>query len=41
MLAENLAFPEGPAFASDGALWCVELLAGNLLRPGRQDHWRD
>lgn len=32
VLASGLAFPEGPAFAPDGALWCVELRGGNLLR---------
>ena len=35
VLAEHLAFPEGPAFAPDGALWCVELRVGNLVR------WQD
>ena len=25
ILAEGLAFPEGPAFAPDGSLWLVEL----------------
>jgi len=29
-VAEGLAFPEGPAFAPDGALWMVELKAGQL-----------
>jgi|GEM_PF-3927127 hypothetical protein len=24
VLAEGLAFPEGPAFAADGSLWAVE-----------------
>lgn len=30
-LAENLDFPEGPAFDSAGDLWCVELKGGNLI----------
>ncbi len=34
-LAQGLRFPEGPAFAADGALWCVELKGGGLCR------WRD
>lgn len=34
VLAEGLSFPEGPAFAPDGALWCVELRGGNLVRFG-------
>lgn len=32
ILALGLAFPEGPAFDADGALWCVELKGGNLVR---------
>lgn len=32
VLAEGLAFPEGPAFASDGSIWAVELKGGSLLR---------
>ncbi|MBC8075794.1 MAG: gluconolactonase, partial [Chloroflexales bacterium] len=32
ILAEGLAFPEGPAFAPDGALWFVELEVGALTR---------
>jgi gluconolactonase len=32
MLAAGLRFPEGPAFASDGSLWCVELQGGGLVR---------
>jgi gluconolactonase len=35
ILAEGLAFPEGPAFAAEGSLWAVELKGGNLLC------WRD
>lgn len=35
VILEGLAFPEGPAFASDGSLWCVELKGGSLV------HWRD
>lgn len=31
-LASGLAFPEGPAFAPDGALWGVELQGGSLFR---------
>ncbi len=31
-LARDLAFPEGPAFAPDGSLWCVELAGGALTR---------
>ncbi|MBL8231953.1 MAG: hypothetical protein JNL98_25880 [Bryobacterales bacterium] len=30
VLLEDLAFPEGPAFAPDGSLWCVELHGGAL-----------
>lgn len=33
-LAENLAFPEGPAFDPKGNLWCVELHGGQLSRWG-------
>jgi gluconolactonase len=32
ILATGLAFPEGPAFDSVGALWCVELKGGSLVR---------
>ena len=32
LLAEGLDFPEGPAFAPNGELWCVELMGGNLVR---------
>ncbi|MGD0774779.1 MAG: SMP-30/gluconolactonase/LRE family protein [Candidatus Solibacter sp.] len=32
LLAGDLAFPEGPAFAPDGSLWCVELKGGRLAR---------
>jgi gluconolactonase len=32
VLAEGLNFPEGPAFAPDGALWCVEARGGPLVR---------
>jgi sugar lactone lactonase YvrE len=32
ILAEGLAFSEGPAFAPDGSLWLVELKGGNLCR---------
>jgi len=32
VLARRLAFPEGPAFAPDGALWCVTLKGGALVR---------
>lgn len=32
VLAEGLAFPEGPAFDHRGDLWCVEMLAGALWR---------
>jgi gluconolactonase len=35
LLASGLRFPEGPAFAPDGALWGVELNGGALFR------WRD
>ena len=31
-LARGLRFPEGPAFALDGSLWCVELNGGSLVR---------
>lgn len=31
-LVDGLAFPEGPAFASDGSLWAVELKGENLLQ---------
>lgn len=32
ILADGLAFPEGPAFAPDGSLWAVELKGGSLVR---------
>ncbi len=32
LLAQDLDFPEGPAFDPQGTLWCVELLGGNLVR---------
>ncbi len=32
ILATGLRFPEGPVFAPDGALWCVELKGGGLAR---------
>lgn len=32
VLAEGLAFPEGPAFDPSGDLWCVEMTAGRLWR---------
>ena len=32
LLAEGLDFPEGPAFAPHGELWCVEVMGGNLVR---------
>ncbi len=32
ILAKGLNFPEGPAFDSQGKLWCVELKGGNLIR---------
>lgn len=32
ILADDLKFPEGPAFDPTGALWCVEVKAGNLVR---------
>lgn len=35
VLAEGLAFPEGPAFAPDGGLWWVEVDGGRLGR------WRE
>jgi len=35
VLADGLAFPEGPAFDPSGDLWCVELQGGCLTR------WRD
>ena len=35
ILADGLRCPEGPAFAADGSLWCVELRGGGLCR------WRD
>lgn len=36
-LVDHLNFPEGPAFAPDGSLWCVELRGGNLIQmtPGQ------
>ena len=35
ILADGLAFPEGPVFDPPGDLWCVELSGGGLIR------WRD
>jgi len=35
ILADGLAFPEGPVFDHDGNLWCVELQGGDLTR------WRE
>lgn len=37
VLGRELRFPEGPAFAPDGTLWCVELKGGALveLRAGQ------
>ncbi len=32
VLASGLNFPEGPAFASDGSLWCVEARGGALVQ---------
>jgi gluconolactonase len=32
VLATGLRFPEGPVFAPDGVLWCVELKGGGLVR---------
>ena len=32
VLASGLAFPEGPAFAPDGSLWCVEARGGALVQ---------
>ncbi len=32
VLMDGLAFPEGPAFDPDGALWCTEIRGGNLVR---------
>jgi gluconolactonase len=32
ILADDLDFPEGPAFDPDGNLWCTELNGGNLVR---------
>lgn len=34
VLARGLAFPEGPLFDAAGALWCVELKGGGLVRLG-------
>jgi gluconolactonase len=31
VLADGLDFPEGPAFAPNGDLWCTELNGGNLV----------
>lgn len=33
-LARGLAFPEGPALAPDGTLWCTEARGGALVRVG-------
>lgn len=38
VIADGLRFPEGPAFASDGALWCVELKGGALVRVDPVSH---
>ena len=41
VLASGLAFPEGPAFAPDGSLWCVEARGGALVHfgaPGMTKH---
>lgn len=35
LLGAGLRFPEGPAFAADGTLWCVEVKGGGLAR------WRE
>ncbi len=32
ILADGLAFPEGPAFAPDASVWMVEMKGGNLCR---------
>lgn len=32
VIARGLRFPEGPAFALDGSLWCVEMRGGALAR---------
>ncbi|MHC4562678.1 MAG: SMP-30/gluconolactonase/LRE family protein [Planctomycetota bacterium] len=32
ILADGLAFPEGPVFDTSGDLWCVELTSGDLTR---------
>lgn len=32
VIADDLRFPEGPTFAPDGSLWCVELKGGGLCR---------
>ncbi|HUT77075.1 MAG TPA: SMP-30/gluconolactonase/LRE family protein, partial [Polyangia bacterium] len=39
VLADGLAFPEGPAFSPRGELWFVEIEAGNIVRleDGRLD----
>ncbi|QQV77592.1 SMP-30/gluconolactonase/LRE family protein [Sphingomonas aliaeris] len=31
-IAQGLRFPEGPVFAPDGSLWCVEMRGGALAR---------
>ncbi|NQT58615.1 MAG: SMP-30/gluconolactonase/LRE family protein [Bacteroidetes bacterium] len=31
ILAEEMDFPEGPAFDPNGSLWCVELEGGNIV----------
>lgn len=38
VLATGLCFPEGPAFAQDGALWCVELQGGALVSLSAEGH---
>ncbi len=32
VIAQGLRFPEGPSFAPDGRLWCVEMRGGTLVR---------
>jgi gluconolactonase len=32
VLANDLAFPEGPAFDTENNLWCTEAYAGALVR---------
>lgn len=42
VIAQGLRFPEGPAFATDGSLWCVEMRGGALARLTRDGfgHYR-